>query len=112
MIQKEVSRQASSPEHGLRFYVLNLDKRREDKLVSFERVVESDAPWILDSICRVSAPDATRWGAQITEDLAEAQVWKDAKNVTASREMVKGDTLEVGAMGCLAGHALVWEHIA
>jgi len=66
---------------------------------------------MLGNMCRVSAPDGSKWGAQMSESVASPQAWKDAVTVTKSGRHFTYGVLGKGGIGLIAGHGLVWEHI-
>lgn len=92
------------------FYVLNLDKRRADKLVNMERAMGRDAPWMCKRTCRVSAPDGQEWGSHVNRRIVDEKVWQKARNVS-QYEKVVGVKLTPGAVALIAGHGRMWEHI-
>lgn len=94
----------------LPFYVLNLDRRREDKLLWMEHAIDDFAPWICDRTCRVSAPDGSKWGPKVSSHIITDEQWQKARDIDQYTTIVGGN-LTRGATALIAGHGRMWEHI-
>lgn len=92
---------------GVPFYILNLDRRRADKFVAMEGVIERDMPWMCSKTCRVSAPDGQSWGARVNSKIMGDKDWQ---TVRANKHETY-PKLTPGAVALMAGHARIWEHI-
>jgi len=95
---------------NLPFYVLNLDRRRGDKLWSMEAAIQRDAPWMCEKTCRVSAPDGRLWGLlkqPLNSHIIPAAHWQ---GILGAGTLVGGQ-LSPGAVALMIGHARMWEHI-
>lgn len=89
------------------FYVLNLDRRRDDKLWAMQKVIERDVPWMCKQTCRVSAPDGRLWsllGLELKSRIISSEAWQDIR-----RNAAYG--LTPGGVALMAGHGKIWEHI-
>lgn len=88
------------------FYVLNLDRRRDDKLYNMENAIGRDAPWMCKETCRVSAPDGRLWAmlkAHMNSRVIGGEVWRDIQS--------NQHLLTPGGAALMAGHGRIWEHI-
>lgn len=98
---------------NLPFYVLNLDRRREDKLVEMEKVMERDAPWMCEKTCRVNAPDGQLWGhlnVELKRGIVSAEQWQLMRNAFKYGTHAAG-LMTPGALALFAGHGRMWEHL-
>jgi len=99
----------------LDFYVLNLERRKTDKFKALQRVIENKAPWMMDRICRVSAPDAQAWDyPSPTEAIITNRAWEDICSYDNSLhgELIQEEArMTKGGVACTVGHGLMWEHI-
>lgn len=94
-------------------FVLNL-RRRSDRLLQLRDTFSDTAPWLLDGLCRVVAPDANNLG-EMSAKLVDPSRWLMSKIRTEHREPTMGGVhlyLTTGAIGVMLGHARVWEHVA
>jgi len=95
----------------LDFYVLNLERRKTDKFKALQRVIENKAPWMMDRICRVSAPDGIAWTSTMDASIISDQAWKSAVDNTRGNNKIAGGPITQGGVALIVGHALIWEHI-
>lgn len=91
------------------FFVLNLDRRRQDKLKKMEQAIARDAGWMCGQTCRVSAPDGAILGPHAPEALISNADWQDIRYVNKNERIV-GRKLTPGAVALIVGHGLMWEH--
>lgn len=93
----------------VRFYILNLDRRREDKFAAMKGVINRDAPFMCDKACRVSAPDGSKWGKHISSHIMPDKQWQTIKKGSVFES--KGyPHLTPGAVALTVGHGRMWEH--
>jgi len=98
---------------NLPFYVLNLDRRRGDKLWAMEAAIQRDVPWMCEKTCRVSAPDGRLWGLlkqPLNSHIIPAAHWQGIMGV-GPVGTIRGGALTPGAIALMIGHARMWEHI-
>jgi hypothetical protein len=96
---------------GVSFYVLNLDRRREDKFKPLQETIRTKAPWMIERTCRVSAPDGIAWTSTMDASIISDQAWKSAVDNTRGNNKIAGGPITQGGVALIVGHALIWEHI-
>lgn len=94
-------------------FALNLD-RRPDRLSSLSAVLRDQWSWACERTCRVSAPDGARldYVDYAHRSVISPHVWSQVLHPRPdSHERTGERSLSRGAVGCLVGHALIWEQI-
>lgn len=97
----------------LPFYLLNLDRRREDKFALMEQVIARDVPWMCKRTCRVSAPDGQKWnelGTHLNSNIMDSKEWQKVTEVLKGTQ-IYGGKLTPGAVALIVGHGRMWERI-